>query len=87
MIANDRHAGEYGLLAVCGGHLNREKKMELIQALLANWQEIAAAGVMVLGAVAGLLAALYTLFLLIPGEQPDKTIKGILEFTKRFSRK
>jgi len=31
--------------------------------------------------------AAYSLALWIPGEQPDKFLKGILDFTKKFSKK
>jgi len=39
------------------------------------------------GAVAGLLGALYTVALLIPGKQPDKTLKMLLDLTEKLSRK
>lgn len=41
----------------------------------------------VLGAVSLLLSALYGLALLIPGDEPDNSIKKILEVTQRLSRK
>jgi hypothetical protein len=39
------------------------------------------------GAVTALLGAVYSICLLIPGDQPDKTIQAILDFTKKFSKK
>lgn len=40
-----------------------------------------------LGAFVALLGALYALFLKIPGEQPDKAIKALYDFTVKFSKK
>lgn len=54
--------------------------MEYISFILENGAEI-------FTALVGVLAALYTLALIIPGEQPDKTIKAILDFTEKVSRK
>jgi hypothetical protein len=52
-----------------------------------NLSEIANAALLIGGAFVALISAVYTLFLLIPGDQPDKTIKAFLDFTQRFSRK
>ena len=41
----------------------------------------------VIGAAGALLSALYTVALLIPGDEPDNTIKRFLDFTQKFSRK
>jgi hypothetical protein len=60
--------------------------MDFITELFSHWQEIAAAGLVVLGTLTAFLAALYGLFLLIPGDQPDKTIKAIMDFTTKYSR-
>lgn len=40
-----------------------------------------------IGAVTALLSGVYAIALLIPGDQPDKTIKWILDLTTKFSRK
>lgn len=61
--------------------------MEFIQQIMAHGQEITMAVIGVVGAFSAFLLALYGLFLLIPGDQPDKTIKKLLDITKRFSRK
>jgi hypothetical protein len=61
--------------------------MDMINELLANWQNILNAALLVVGAFTGFLGALYALFVLIPGEQPDKTIKAFLDFTSRISKK
>lgn len=45
-----------------------------------NWLEI-------LGAVNGLILALIAVFALIPGEQPEKTLKAIAGIIGKFSRK
>lgn len=45
-----------------------------------NWLEI-------IGALNGLILALIAIFALIPGEQPEKTLRAIAAFVGRFSRK
>lgn len=40
-----------------------------------------------LNVVEGLLLALIALFLLIPGDQPEKAMQGIVDMVKKFSRK
>lgn len=55
--------------------------MEIIQSVLAlPWVQI-------LGAVTALLTALIGLFMLIPGEQPEKFLQGIVDFLSKFSKK
>lgn len=48
--------------------------------LMSHWAELIAG-------VVGVFTGLYSLFLVIPGDQPDKTIAAILEFTQKWSRK
>jgi hypothetical protein len=45
-----------------------------------NWLEI-------LGAVTALLVALIAIFELIPGEQPEKALRGVVNILTKFSRK
>jgi hypothetical protein len=45
-----------------------------------NWLEIA-------GAVTTLLTVLIAIFEFIPSEQPEKTLKAIVAFLERYSRK
>lgn len=45
-----------------------------------NWLEI-------LGAVTALLLALITIFEMIPGDQPEKALRKVVEILARFSRK
>jgi len=40
-----------------------------------------------LGALTALCAALIAVFSLIPGEQPEKFLRGVLSVLTRFSRK
>lgn len=40
-----------------------------------------------LGALTALCAALIAVFSLIPGEQPEKFLRGVLDVLTRFSRK
>lgn len=54
--------------------------MDFVKLILDNGLEIA-------GGVVLVLTGLYTIFLVIPGDQPDKTIKALLDFTKKFSNK
>jgi len=54
--------------------------MEIINWLLANLSLLVAG-------VVGVLTALIALFLIIPGEQPEKFLQGVLDFIKPFSKK
>jgi hypothetical protein len=45
-----------------------------------NWLEI-------VGAVSGLLAALIVIFELIPGDQPEKALRVVVNLLAKFSRK
>lgn len=45
-----------------------------------NWLEL-------IGAVTALLVSLIAIFEFIPGEQPEKTLRAIVGFISRFSRK
>lgn len=60
---------------------------DLVLALVSSYGQIVPAALAVLGALSGLLGSLYALALLIPGEQPDKAIKALLDFTEKYSRK
>jgi hypothetical protein len=48
---------------------------------------LAQAGLASIAAGIAFLGALYAFFLLIPGEQPDKAIKALLDLTQKLSRK
>jgi len=48
---------------------------------------LATNGVEFLGALTAVLSALIALFLLIPGEQPEKALQAIVDFLKKFSVK
>ena len=48
--------------------------------LLANWQGL-------LGAITAVFAALVVLASIIPGDQPDKTLKAIVAWLSKFSIK
>jgi len=50
-------------------------------------QFIMSHGLEIVMAVHGILAALIALFLLIPGEQPEKALQGVVDFIERFSKK
>ena len=55
--------------------------INIIQTLKSlNWLEL-------LGAVNTILAVLIIVFSLIPGDQPEKTLRAIVTFIARFSRK
>ena len=40
-----------------------------------------------MGAITGVITALIALFMVIPGEQPEKFLRGVLAFLERFSKK
>lgn len=57
-----------------------EAVMDFIQMLMANWEVIVASLVMI---VNGLIA----IALLIPGDQPERALQGVVDFLAKFSRK
>ena len=52
-----------------------------------DFVKLAEAAFEVMGALSVLLSALYTVALIVPGDEPDNTIKRLLELTQKFSRK
>ena len=54
--------------------------MEIVQWIMAHWLEV-------LGGISTVLAGLIVIFSLIPGDQPDKALQGIVDFLKKFSLK
>lgn len=57
-----------------------EVVMNIVKFITAHLDEM-------IGAADLLLAALIAVFLLIPGEQPEKALRGIADFLSKFSRK
>ena len=60
---------------------------EFLTFITAHGAEIVAQFFIAAGALTALLGALYSLFLLIPGDQPDKIIKAIYDLTVKISKK
>lgn len=58
--------------------------MEKVLAIL-NWAF--ASGPNLVSAVVAVLTALVALFLMIPGEQPEKFLQGAVDFLSKFSKK
>lgn len=44
-------------------------------------------GPMFITAVIAVLTALIALFLMVPGEQPEKALQGAIDFLSKFSKK
>ena len=57
-----------------------EKIMEVFAWIMANHEAV-------LGAIVALLSGIIAVALLIPGEQPEKTLQKIVDFIKKFSKK
>jgi hypothetical protein len=53
--------------------------------VLVSW--IVSEGPTLLGALIAALTAIIALFMLIPGEQPEKALKKAVEFLSKYSRK
>lgn len=54
--------------------------MEFFTWIAAHWMEV-------LGATTALLSGVVAICMLIPGEQPEKFLQGVLDFLAKFSRK
>ena len=57
-----------------------EKIIELVKAAIEM-------GPSIISAVMALLSGVIAIALLIPGEQPEKALQGVVEFLKKFSKK
>ena len=57
-----------------------EKIVEIGKWILEN-------GPALLMAISAVLSALIAVFMIIPGEQPEKTLQAIVDFLAKFSRK
>ena len=58
-----------------------------MEAVMHVLQLIVEKGPAVLSAIIGLLSAVIGVCLLIPGDQPEKALQGIVDFLSKFSRK
>lgn len=58
--------------------------MEMISAIFAY---LVLNGPALLAALNAVLLALIALFLLIPGEQPEKALRSVADFLEKFSKK
>lgn len=58
-----------------------------MEGLMHVLQMVIEKGPAVLSAIIGLLSAVISICLLIPGEQPEKALKAIVDFLSKFSRK
>lgn len=56
------------------------KIIEIASWIMAHYQEI-------LAALMALLTGLIAFFMIIPGEQPEKALKGFADFIAKFSAK
>jgi hypothetical protein len=55
--------------------------------ILVAGQWLVAHGPEIVSAVMALLSGVIAVSLLIPGEQPEKALQGVVEFLKKFSKK
>lgn len=58
-----------------------------MQSILNGVSWVSTNGPAVVAALNGLLAAAIAVALLIPGEQPEKALKGLADFLSKFSKK
>ena len=65
--------------------------MELVLNIIAwgssNWAALLLAGGQLLGAIGVVIGLLIPLFILIPGEQPEKALKGFADWIAKYSKK
>lgn len=57
-----------------------EKVMEVFAWIMANYEAV-------LAAVMALLSGIIAVALLIPGQEPERTLQKIVDFLKKFSKK
>ncbi len=61
--------------------------MDFVLDLVGKGPELLAAALVVLGAFTAFLTALIGLFMLIPGDQPEKALQAVVDLLKPFSKK
>jgi len=54
--------------------------LDIVNWCMANWQAL-------LNGVVALMTALIAIFMLIPGDQPEKSLQSIVDFLSKFSKK
>lgn len=54
--------------------------LDLVHGLLGNWDSL-------LGKASAIVAALLSIAMIIPGDQPDKVLQSLLDFIKKYSKK
>lgn len=54
--------------------------LEIGQWILANYQAV-------LSSLVAAMSALVALFLIIPGDQPEKALQSVVDFLEKFSKK
>ena len=57
-----------------------EKVMEVFAWIMANYEAV-------LAAVMALLSGIIAVALLVPGQEPERTLQKIVDFLKKFSKK
>lgn len=57
-----------------------ETIISIVNLIVGNYQVI-------ITTVVAVLSSLITIFMLIPGDQPEKFLQAIVDFIKKFSRK
>jgi hypothetical protein len=55
--------------------------------VLVAGQWLVAHGPEIVSAIMALLSGVIAISMLIPGEQPEKALQGVVEFLKKFSKK
>ena len=60
---------------------------EPVSPVSSEWLNVLLQIPMIIGQLVVALSALLAIFLIIPGEQPDKALQAIVDFLKKFSKK
>jgi len=58
-----------------------------MEKLIAIGSWMVSAGPEIVSALVALLSGVIAIALLIPGEQPEKALQGVVDFLKKFSKK
>lgn len=61
--------------------------MDWIQSAIAVFNWVIASGPNLVAAVSAVVVGLIGLFLLIPGEQPEKALQAVVDFLAKYSKK
>lgn len=61
--------------------------LDYVNFIISNYVQIVEVAYQILSAIIALCLAMIALFMMIPGNQPEKALQSFVDFIQKFSRK